>query len=81
MKAELSNVSDTVWNIRELQNQQTKIWEAAQRDIKEVKKTLGTAMSSIQTGNDRLKTVPADITQIKKTLEALEKKAQPQPST
>ncbi|EDL21944.1 mast cell-expressed membrane protein 1 [Mus musculus] len=81
LKAELSNVSDTVWNIRELQNQQTRIWEAAQGDIKEVKKTLGTVMSSIQTGNDRLKTVPADITQIKKTLEALEKKAQPQPST
>lgn len=78
LKAELSNVSDTVWNIRELQNQQTRIWEAAQGDIKEVKKTLGTVMSSIQTGNDRLKTVPADITQIKKTLEALEKKAQPQ---
>jgi hypothetical protein len=52
-------VSDTVWNIRELQNQQTRIWEAAQGDIKEVKKTLGTVMSSIQTGNDRLKTVPA----------------------
>ncbi|XP_031198340.1 mast cell-expressed membrane protein 1 isoform X2 [Mastomys coucha] len=69
--------NDTVLNIRELQNQQNSVWEAVQRNIGEVKKTV----SSIQSGNDKLKTVPADITQIKKTLEALEKKAQPQPST
>ncbi|XP_052024394.1 mast cell-expressed membrane protein 1 [Apodemus sylvaticus] len=82
LKEELSNVSNTVWNIWELQRQQKSIWEAVQRDIREVKKNLGTAMSNIQSGNDRLRTVPADITQIKKTLEALEKKAQtpPQPS-
>lgn len=77
LKENLFNVSDTVLNIRELQNQQNSVWEAVQRNIGEVKKTV----SSIQSGNDKLKAVPADITQIKKTLEALEKKAQPQPST
>lgn len=77
LKENLFNVSDTVLNIRELQKQQNSVWEAVQRNIGEVKKTV----SSIQSGNDKLKAVPADITQIKKTLEALEKKAQPQPST
>ncbi|XP_017453910.1 mast cell-expressed membrane protein 1 isoform X1 [Rattus norvegicus] len=80
LKEELSNVSNTVWNIQTLQNQQKSIWEAVQRDIREAKSSLGTVKSSIQTGNDRLKTVPEDITQIKKTLEALEKKIQPKPS-
>lgn len=48
-------VSDTVLNIRELQNQQNSVWEAVQRNIGEVKKTV----SSIQSGNDKLKAVPA----------------------
>lgn len=77
LKEELSNVSNTVWDI---QNQQKRIWETVQKDIEEVKSNLGIVKSSIQTGNDRLKTVPEDITQIKKTLEALEKKTQPKPS-
>lgn len=80
LKEELSNVSNTVWDIQTLQNQQKSTWETVQKDIEEVKSNLGTVKSSIQTGNDRLKTVPEDITQIKKTLEALEKKTQPKPS-
>lgn len=79
LRAELSNVSNMAWDIQTLQSQQKSIWEAVQRDIREAKSTLGTVKSSIQSGNDRLKTVPEDITQIKKTLEALEK-AQPKPS-
>lgn len=55
-------VSNTVWNIQTLQNQQKSIWEAVQRDIREAKSSLGTVKSSIQTGNDRLKTVPEGIT-------------------
>lgn len=80
LKEELSNVSNTVWDIQTLQNQQKRFRETVQKDIEEVKSNLGTVKSSIQTGNDRLKTVPEDITQIKKTLEALEKKTQPKPS-
>lgn len=80
MKEELSNVSNMAWNIQTLQNQQKSIWEAVQKDIRETKSILGTVKSSIQTGNERLKTVPEDITQIKKTLEALEKKTQPKSS-
>ncbi|XP_028635643.1 mast cell-expressed membrane protein 1 isoform X2 [Grammomys surdaster] len=77
LRAELSNVSNTVWNIQEYQNLQKNIWKAVQGDINNAKNEL---TSKIQTGNNKLNTVSADITQIKKTLEALEKNAQPKPS-
>ncbi|XP_076779889.1 mast cell-expressed membrane protein 1 isoform X2 [Arvicanthis niloticus] len=79
LKAELSNVSNAVWNIQELQNSQKDIWKAVQSGINEAKNKIAMAISNIQSGNDKLKTVTADITQIKRTLETLEK-AQPKPS-
>lgn len=73
-------MSKELWTLKEELSNVSNCWEAVQRDIREAKSSLGTVKSSIQTGNDRLKTVPEDITQIKKTLEALEKKTQPKSS-
>lgn len=77
LRGELSNVSSIVLNC---QNQQTDHWKAVQRGIQEVKNIIGMILSQVQSGNDKLKTVPSDITGIKKALEELEKKALAQPS-
>lgn len=72
LRAELLNVSSLVLKCQDQQNNQ---WKAVQMDIREVRSNIATVSSKVQSGNDKLKTVPADITDIKKTLQALEKKA------
>ncbi|XP_028635644.1 mast cell-expressed membrane protein 1 isoform X3 [Grammomys surdaster] len=57
LRAELSNVSNTVWNIQEYQNLQKNIWKAVQGDINNAKNEL---TSKIQTGNNKLNTVSAE---------------------
>lgn len=49
-------VSNTVLNC---QDQQRNHWKAAQQGIQEAKTNIGVVLSRVQTGNDRLKTVPA----------------------
>ncbi|XP_036065106.1 mast cell-expressed membrane protein 1 [Onychomys torridus] len=77
LRGELSNVSNTVLSC---QDQQRNHWKAVQQGIQQAKNNIGEVLSKVQSGNDKLKTVPADITEIKKTLERLEKKASDQPS-
>lgn len=54
-------VSNAVWNIQELQNSQKDIWKAVQSGINEAKNKIAMAISNIQSGNDKLKTVTAGI--------------------
>ncbi|ERE75493.1 putative mast cell-expressed membrane protein 1 like protein [Cricetulus griseus] len=72
LRGELSNVSSIVLSC---QNQQSDHWKAVQKDIQEAKNNIVMVLSQVRSGNDKLKTVPSDITGIKKALEALEKKA------
>ncbi|XP_051061318.1 mast cell-expressed membrane protein 1 isoform X1 [Phodopus roborovskii] len=72
LRGGLSNVSSMVLNC---QNQERDYWKAVQRVIQEAKNNIAMVLSQVQSGNDKLKTVPSDITGIKKSLEALEKKA------
>ncbi|XP_051018818.1 mast cell-expressed membrane protein 1 [Acomys russatus] len=69
----LSNVSSTALKC---QDQQMRYWKDLQKVMQEVKSSTGMVLSNVLNGNNRLKTVPEDITQIKKTLEALEKRTQ-----
>ncbi|XP_052610788.1 mast cell-expressed membrane protein 1 [Peromyscus californicus insignis] len=71
LRGKLSNVSNMVLNC---QDQQRNHWKAVQQGIQEAKNNIGVVLSKVQSGNDKLRTVPADITEIKKTLERLEKK-------
>ncbi|XP_038202732.1 mast cell-expressed membrane protein 1 [Arvicola amphibius] len=72
LRAELLNVSSLVL---QCQDQQNNHWKAVQTGIQEAKSNIATVSSKVQSGNDKLKTVSADITDIKKTLQELEKKA------
>lgn len=78
LRAELLNVSSLVLKC---QDQQNNHWKAVQTDIREAKSNIATVSSKVQSGNDRLKTVPADITDIKKTLQALENKVLASPTS
>ncbi|XP_075823783.1 mast cell-expressed membrane protein 1 [Microtus pennsylvanicus] len=71
LRVELLNVSSLV---QQCQDQQDNHWKAVQTGIREAKSNIATVSSKVQSGNDKLKTVLADITDIKKTLQELEKK-------
>uniref|UniRef100_A0A8C6QHA2 Mast cell expressed membrane protein 1 n=1 Tax=Nannospalax galili TaxID=1026970 RepID=A0A8C6QHA2_NANGA len=77
LKGELSNVSNMV---QRCQNEQRNQWMEIQRLIQEATRDIGTVRNKVQSGDDKLKTLLTDITHIKKTLEALEKKIHTQPS-
>ncbi|KAL1773051.1 mast cell-expressed membrane protein 1 [Sigmodon hispidus] len=72
LREELSNVSNTMLNCQDQQNDH---WKAVQNGIQETKTSIAMLSNKVQSGNEMLKTVPAGITEIKKILEALEKKA------
>lgn len=59
------NISNSVPLVSSLvlkcQDQQNNHWQAVQRDIREAKSNIATVSSKVQSGNDRLKTVPAGI--------------------
>ncbi|XP_049983356.1 mast cell-expressed membrane protein 1 [Alexandromys fortis] len=78
LRVELLNVSSLV---QQCQDQQDNHWKAVQTGIREAKSNIATVSSKVQSGNDKLKTVPEDITDIKKTLQALEKKALAPPTS
>lgn len=59
------NISNSVPLVSSLvlkcQDQQNNLWKAVQTDIREAKSNIATVSSKVQSGNDRLKTVPAGI--------------------
>ncbi|XP_012921293.1 mast cell-expressed membrane protein 1 isoform X2 [Heterocephalus glaber] len=82
LKRELSNISSSVL---ECQEEQRKGWSKVWEDIEEVTKHIGKVRNQVEAGNQNLKTVPAEVTQIRtniqKILEALERKTNiPPPS-
>lgn len=75
MSRELLSLKRELWNAsnaaQECQEEQKKGWRTILQDFKEAMKGINEIKTKIQSGNEKLKTVPAEITQINKNTQKI----------